>query len=239
MTSGQGGTEDQGGPPPSGQQPPYGQPPQYGQPPYGQPPQYGQPPYGQPPQYGQPPYGQPPYGYAPAPSVAPGPPPEPMERPVTVRAGLGAFLASIVFSIVGFVVSLLNWDLLLDQALAAQGTQLEDLEGSGLDVAELAELGVRIGIGIGIVFVALQLLFVWFAWRGRNWARIVLWVIGGLGLVTGLVGVLAQASPLPFLNALSVFQLLATAVGIVLLALKPSNDWYSHEKHRRAMIGPR
>lgn len=223
MTSGQGG------------EPPQGEP-QYGQPQYGQPP-YGQPPYGQPP-YGQPPYGQP-YGYAPAPSVTTGPPPEPMERPVTVRAGLGAFLASIVFSIVGSAVSLLNWDLLLDQALAAQGAQLEDLEGSGMDAAALAELGVRIGIGIGIGIIALQLLFIWFAWRGRNWARIVLWVIGGLGLVSGLVGVLGQPSPLPFLTALGVFQLLATAVGVVLLALKPSNDWYAHEKHRRAMTGPR
>ena len=219
MTSGQGG------------EPPQGQP-QYGQPPQGQP-HYGQP------QYGQPPYGQPPYGYAPAPSITTGPPPEPMERPVTVRAGLGAFLASIVFSVVGFVVSLLNWDLLLDQALAAQGAQLDDLEGSGMDVAQLAELGVRIGIVIGIVAVGLQLLFIWFAWRGRNWARIVLWVFGGLGLVSGLVGLVAQGSPLPFLNALSVFQLLATAVGVVLLALKPSNDWYSHEKMRRAMTGPR
>ena len=26
-------------------------------------------------------------------------------------------------------------------------------------------------------------MFVWFAWRGRNWARIVLWVLGGLGLL--------------------------------------------------------
>ena len=230
MTSGQGGE-------PTQDQPPYGQP-QYGQPPQGQPqygqPQYGQPPYGQPP-YGQPQYGQP-YGYAPAPSATTGPPPEPMERPVTVRAGLGAFLAAVVFSVVGFVVSLLNFDLLLDQALAAQGAQLE---GSGTDVAAVAELGVRIGVGIGVVFTALQLLFIWFAWRGRNWARIVLWVVGGLGLVSGLVGVLAQASPLPFLNALSIFQLLATAVGIVLLALKPSNDWYAHEKLRRAMTGPR
>ncbi len=214
MTSGQGGTGDQGGPP---EQPPYQQPP-----------------YGQ-----QPQYGQQPYGYVPAPSFQTGPPPEPMERPLTVRAGLGAFIASVVFSIVGSVVTLLNWDLLLDQALAAQGASLDDLEGSGMDAAALAEVGVVVGLVIGLVLVALELMFIWFAWRGRNWARIVLWVIGGLGLVTGLVGVLAQASPLPFLNALSIFQLLAVAVGIVLLALKPSNDWYRHEKWRRAVTGPR
>ena len=196
----------------------------------GQPP-YGQPPYGQPP-YGQPPYGQPPYGYAPAPAVPSGPPPERQERPVSVRAGLGAFIAAIVFSVVATAVSLANWELILDQALAAQGAPLED---SGLDEAQLAELGIAIGTGVTVLITALQLLFVWFAWRGRNWARIVLCVIGGLGLAAGLPALLAQASPLPFLNVLSVFQFLALAAGVVLLALKPSNDWYRSEKVRRAM----
>jgi hypothetical protein len=108
-----------------------------------------------------------------------------------------------------------------------------------LDEAQLAELGVRIGIGVGVVVTLLQLLFIWFAWRGYNWARIVLWVIGGLGVASGIAGVLTQSSPLPFLNVLSVFQVLALAAGVVLLALKPSNEWFRHEKWRRAVTGPR
>jgi hypothetical protein len=221
MTSGQGGTgPEQGGQPP------------YGQPPYGSPP-YGSPPYGPPPQYGQ----QPPYGYAPAPSATAGPPPEPKERPLAVRAGLGAFIAAIVFGVVGAVVSLLNFDSLMDQALTT--VQDEQLQEAGVDADELAELGARIGIGIGIAITAVQLLFIWFAWKGRNWARIVLWVFAGLGLAFGLPGLLAQASPLPALTALNVFQLLALAVGSVLLATKPSSDWYRYEKWRRAVTGPR
>jgi hypothetical protein len=210
MTSGQGGTgPEQGGQPP-----------------------YGQPPYGQP-QYGQ----QPPYGYAPAPSATSGPPPEPKERPLAVRAGLGALIAAVVFGVVGAVVSLLNFDPLLDQALTT--VQDEQLRDAGLDAEELAELGARIGIGIGIALTAVQLLFIWFAWKGRGWARIVLWVFAGLGLAFGLPGLLAQTSPLPALTALSVFQLLALAVGSVLLATKPSSDWYRYEKWRRAGTGPR
>ena len=46
----------------------------------------------------------------------------------------------------------------------------------------------RIGIVIGFVFIAVYGLFVWFAWQGHNWARIVLWVLAGLGIVCGLVG---------------------------------------------------
>ena len=159
-----------------------------------------------------------------------------MERPLTVRAGIGAFMAAVVLSAVGTAVSLVNWDLVLDQALAAQGAQLE---GSGLDEAQLAELWLRIGIGVGVVVTLLQLLFIWFAWRGHNWARIVLWVIGGFGVASGFAGVLMQSSPLPFLDVLGVFQTLALAVGVVLLALKPSNDWFRHEKWRRAVTGPR
>src|SRR4051812_28069423 len=104
MTSGQ-----------EGGQPPYGQPPQ-GPPPYGAPPQ-GQPPQGQPP-YGPPPYGYPPYGgpgpgYQPAPMAPSGggaEAPRPVERPVTVRAGLGAFIAALVLSAVGSIVTVANWD---------------------------------------------------------------------------------------------------------------------------------
>lgn len=193
---------------------------------------------GGPPPYGPPPYGhQPPYGYAPAPSATAGPPPEPRERPLTVRAGLGAFLAAIVFAAVGAAVSLLNADLLMDQALAT--VQDEQLRDAGLDAAELAEIGVRIGIGLGIVLTAVQLLFVWFAWTGRNWARIVLWVFAGLALAFGLPGLLTQGSPLPALTALTVFQVLALVVGSVLLATNPSSDWYRSEKERRAVSGAR
>jgi hypothetical protein len=196
--------------------------------------QGGQPPYGQPSPYGPPPYGQP-YGYAPAPPAAAGRPPQPLERPVAVRAGLGAFIAAVVFSVVGSVVSLLNWDLVLGQALASVPD--EQLQDAGLDAAELAEFGARIGIGVTVVITGAQLLFIWFAWQGRNWARIVLWVVGGLGLAFGLPGLLGGRSPLPFLTALSGFQFLALAVGIVLLALRPANDWYRSEKARRAMTG--
>ena len=65
-----------------------------------------------------------------------------------------------------------------------------------------------------------------FAWKGRNWARIVLWVLGGLSVLFSLLG----AGALGFLGILG---LLLTIAGIVLLALKPSSDWYRAETQRR------
>jgi hypothetical protein len=193
--------------------------------------------YGPPPQ-GQPPYGYQPYGYAPAPA-APGGfgAPAPVERPVTVRAGLGAFIASVVLSLVGTVVTWLNWDTYLDEAIAQDPT----LSGeAGVEAQEFAEafsesFGVFL-IVFGLVFAALYLLFVWFAWKGHNWSRIVLWVLGGLGVISGVssLGMAGAGGAMASLTALSGFSALALAVGIVLLALKPSNDWYRYEKWRRA-----
>jgi hypothetical protein len=37
-----------------------------------------------------------------------------------------------------------------------------------------------------------------------------------------------------FLTSLSVFQLLLTIAGIVLLALKPSSEWYRYRSWQRA-----
>jgi hypothetical protein len=162
-------------------------------------------------------------GYAPAPSAPTGyGAPQAMERPMTVRAGLGAFIASIVLSVVAQVVTLLNWQTIVDWTFANAGLE----PGADTDAAlQGAEAGARIGIVLGFVFVAVYGLFVWFAWSGRNWARIVLWVLGGLGIASGLAG-LAIGSPLPFLSALGVFQLLFLIAGVVLLAMKPSNEWY-------------
>src|SRR5918997_792312 len=108
----------------------------------GQPPQWQQPgpPPGQPP-YGPPgPYGQQPYGYGSMPSAYRQPPPERKERPLTVRAGLGAFVASIIMSLAGSAFALANWDEFIDQGLAqAPEFQEPGFEDSGLEPQAFVE----------------------------------------------------------------------------------------------------
>ncbi len=220
MTSGQGQQGDPHGQPP----PPQGQPGPYGPPP-------GPPPYGQPGPYG--PYGPPPYGYQPAPAAGfAQPPPEPMERPLTVRAGLGGFTASIVLGLAALGTVWLNWDTYL-RFVAQDDPAFADDVDAALS-GSLADTVATTFVVTSLLFTALYLLFVWFAWRGHNWARIVLWVLGGIGVVFGMGGLSAGTSPLPSLTALSFFQFLAVAVGMVLLAAKPSHEWYRSEKARRA-----
>jgi len=194
-------------------------------------------PYGPPPQsWNAPPPPAPGHqypGYGPAPSAqagyGPGVP-QAMERPLTVRAGLGAFIGWIVLNVVAQVVTLLNWQTIIDWTFANAGLEQE----ADAELArQTAEAGALIGTVVGFVFIAVYGLFVWFAWRGHNWARIVLWVLAGLGIVSGLVGV-AVGSPLPFLDALGVFQLLLLVAAVVLLALKPSSEWYRFRGWQRA-----
>lgn len=165
-------------------------------------------------------------GYAPAPAAPVGAAPPPMERPVTVRAGLGAFVATVVLGLVSAVVTFANWEQIVDEALRQAGV---GLGGSERDMAlSAAELGVQIGLVIGVVFTAVYLLFLWFAWQGRNWARVVLWVLGGLSVLSGIASLGVGGTGIGYLDGLSLFSLLLTVAGVVLLALKPSNEWYRY-----------
>lgn len=210
MTSGQSGPSPGWGPEP-GSPPPYGSPGQ----PYGPPPGQQWPPYPAPPPLPQPTYGG----------------PVPTERPLAVRAGLGGFVGAIVLGVISAVVTFLNWDVLI-------ADQLSRLSAQGhLDPATLkasADLGLKVGVVAAILSVALYGLFVWFAWRGRNWARIVLWVLGGLGLLGGLVSLAGPGSPVPFLTGLNLFRVLLELVGVVALALKPANEWFRYQGWLRA-----
>lgn len=203
----------------SGQSGPYGDPGQQGA---GQPEGWNAPP----PQ--QSPYGQQYPGYSPAPSAPTGHgAPPAMERPTTVRAAIAAFLASLVLGLIASVVSFSDIDALIDQTL--QATDDPAL------TQDIVRASILLGAILGLIIVALQLLFLWFAWQGRNWARIVLWVLGGFSVVFGLIGVAAGGGQTTgFLTSLGWFQLLLTAAGIVLLALKPSSDWYRYRGWQRA-----
>src|SRR3954466_14222993 len=238
---GQPGEPGQGGPPPGWNAPP----PQQGPPPQrgwnAPPPQQGwnAPPPQQgwnapPPQQGwnapspQQPYGQQYPGYGPAPSAPAGyGAPPAMERPTTVRAGIGALVASLVLGLISSIVSFSDIDSLID-----------DTPRTNTDPAiteDVIRTGILIGAVIGLIIVGLQVLFLWFAWKGRNWARMVIWILGGISVLFGLISLGAGASETTgFLTSLAWFQLLLTAAGLILLALKPSNEWYRFRGWQRA-----
>jgi hypothetical protein len=182
-----------------------------------------------PPYQGSPPYGQQFPGYAPAPSAPTGyGAPAPVERPVTVRAGLGALVANLILGVVVSIVTFADIDTIIARTMAASNDP---------NVTEsVVRSAIVVGAVIALVLVALNVLFLWFAWQGRNWARIVLWVLGGLSVVSGLIGLAGAGSSGQngFVTAVGFFQLLLVVAGIVLLALKPSNEWYRFKSWQRA-----
>ena len=226
MTSGQGGQDPHQGWQPPQEQPGWQAPPgqnwQQPPPPQGwQDPQQG---WQNPPQQGW--QAPPPYGYANAP-VAPGHgfPPEAPERPTTVRVGVGAFMATLILGLIGSLLQFTDLDGLVAETVATANDPLV--------TEDVVRASLLIGAVIGLLIVALQALFIWFAWKGRNWARIVLFVLGGLGVLAGLAGLGAAGASTGFLDALSVISLLLTVVGIVALALRPSSEWYRAMTARR------
>ncbi len=153
-------------------------------------------------------------------AYVPPPPPGSAEPPLTVRAGIGAFVVNFVLGLIVSIVSFADIDALVDEA--ARTTDDPAI------TEEVLRTAILIGAVIGLVLVILHALFIWWAWRGRNWARITLWVLGGLNVLAGLSMLGGDTNGTDFLSALSVFQLLALVAGIVLLALKPSNEWYRY-----------
>ena len=168
-------------------------------------------------------------GYAPAPSAPTGyGAPPPMERPFAVRAGIGAFMANLILGVISSIVAFASIDTLVADALRAENVDVTISE-------DFLRSTVVVGYVIALVFVALQAMFIWFAWQGRNWARIVLWVLGGLSVVSGLASLgMASAPSTGFLTALSWFGFALAVAGIVLLAQKPANEWYRYRGWLRA-----
>ncbi len=222
MTSGQGNPGEWGQPgqgqPPQGQ--PYGQQPGYQQ---GQQPGYQQ-------GYGQQGYGQQPGGYPSAPNAGWGPQgpggPAPA-RPSTVTNGVYAFAASAALGLIGSIITFLNLDTILDNAYRDAGIDPNSVDASLSGIGNGAATG---GAVFGLILFAAYCAVIWFAYQGKNWARIVLFVLGGLSLISGIVGI--GGTGIAILTIINVLQLLLIAVGIFFLAQKASSQWYAAMKGR-------
>lgn len=175
---------------------------------------------------------QPPSGYGVAagmPPPPPGwgthPPQQPVARPTTVTYALLALVVNVGIGALAAILVFANQDAYFDQAFRDAG--LDPSSGFSSDLVSDTYTIVAV---IGLIFVALWGLFLWFAWKGHNWARIVIWVFGGLALISAFS---AFSSPVGFIVVLNVVSLLLTLAALVLLALKPSNEWYSYQGKAR------
>ncbi|MEU2350367.1 hypothetical protein [Modestobacter sp. NPDC049651] len=147
-----------------------------------------------------------------------GPPaPEPAgPRPRVVAAAVALWAGALVCSLASTLWTLTH----LDDELARVRGQVRGADpASGVDgfVHAVTVAGV-----FALGWLAAQAVLLVCAWQGRNWARVVLWVLGGLAVfgAAGFVG-----AP-PGRAALLAVQLALTLTAVVLLALPRANGWY-------------
>ncbi|SFE71805.1 hypothetical protein [Blastococcus tunisiensis] len=219
----------------------YGQPGQYGQPPYGQPGQYGTPaPYGQP-AYGQPGHEQPPYGqqqygqqqYPGAYGQQYGQPPAYGQygsgQPAKPASVVTAAVLGFVFGALGVVVTLLTF---------VAGTATASIFGDLAEDDDLTTGLFAIFALIGVLMAVWTVLVIWGSvWALTGRSRVLLLVGGSIALAFTLLGFLGSVGDAGNSGAGGVFWsllLLGAALAIViLLARKPSADFFAAHRARR------
>lgn len=96
--------------------------------------------------------------------------------PADVQTAFKLWIADIVVGVVGILLVFLI------------GAELPP-ELSGEEARAALAIGFIVFIVFTLVLLALSLLFVFKMRAGRNWARIVLTVLGGISLLFGLIGI--------------------------------------------------
>jgi len=136
------------------------------------------------------------------------------ERPANVTLGIRVLWAELALGIVAMVVDVFT-------------TPAEDPDGD-MWMANVAALIVTVAVS-GVVA-----LFTWYAWKGRNWARIMHLVLLSFGVLTTLFALVAsnllfpelQDSAMEFFDASYVGQNLLNVAGVILLFTPSANRWY-------------
>ncbi|WP_127783445.1 hypothetical protein [Rhodococcus sp. X156] len=151
---------------------------------------------------------------------------DPGQQPRTVPADVDKawklWLASIVIGLIGTVVGLLATDRdKLKQDLIAEGSAPADVDA----VVNATVVSIAV---IGLIILALQLLFVFKMRAGRNWARIVLTVLGVVGVLSSVFS-LSQGSGLA--AVVNLVSAVVVVAAIVLMYRPAAKAYFSPQRY--------
>lgn len=149
------------------------------------------------------------------------------QRPATVSRAFALMLARAALSVVGLVITVASRDSLRQRIEEQQ----QKLGNSNVDVAQLTNVAVGVGVVFGAIFLVLYVLLAFQVRKGRQWARVVTWVLAGLG-VLGLFSQFAVAAS-PASRVIGVLTGLIDLAIIILLALRPTSDYVAEVRRRR------
>ncbi|MDQ4021925.1 MAG: hypothetical protein M3257_09970 [Actinomycetota bacterium] len=155
------------------------------------------------------------------------PRPQAETPPKEVEISFWLWISTIVLGLVGSVPIFFQFDQLRAQAINQALANDPTLDRSTIESVTTGALVA--GAVIGLLLVVAQLLFVFLMRGGRNWARIVLAVLGGLVVLFGLIGFAGTTGAM---GAGSLLQLLLLIGAIVTMFLPAANAWFQPRRAR-------
>lgn len=172
-------------------------------------------------------------GY-PQPYPGPSQPPGRTVAPAPVTAAFGVYLLAAAIALVGMVLAL-NSDIWA-QAVRESGVDRQDLGGMSVD--SVITIAKGLVIAVGVVFVALYLLFAFKMRAGRNWARITLTVLSALSLLstvnaTGSLTINDRTYSSATSATTGWIGAVLAVVAIVLMYLPSANEYFRTVKAQR------
>ncbi len=149
------------------------------------------------------------------------PRPQAETRPKEVEISFWLWIGTLVLSVVGTLITYPQIDQIradvIEQALAQDPTLDRSLIESFMTGAFV------VAAVIGLLFFVAELVFVFLMRGGRNWARIVLAVLGGLFVLFGLIGLAVSPGAG---SVTGLLQLLLLIGAIVTMFLPAANAWF-------------
>ena len=184
---------------------------------------------------GQPPYPSGPAGYPGSYPGGAGLPPEP-PRPNTVSLAFWCWILTTVAALVGLIFTLTSpvWDDAINAGIRQSGSNVS------FDVNSLVATIKVTSVVVFLIFAGVFLLFAFKMYAGRNWARIVLTVFGGLSVVSAVMpntsSVNVNGQTFQPNSGPGWVTVVLAVVGIVLMYLPLSNKYFADSKARRRQL---
>ncbi len=150
-----------------------------------------------------------------------GPPPtarDPRNAPPTVRNAVRLMFFLAALGVIGLIIVFADKDAL--RTAVAKANPSDDTT----QIDNAVNTAVTVGAVIGIVLIVLYVLLALQVRKGKNWARIVTWVLAGLGVLGGLTNLAQPQAALT--KVVAGVELVLYIALIVLLALRPSNEYF-------------
>ncbi|MGH3720263.1 MAG: hypothetical protein ACRDRI_15745 [Pseudonocardiaceae bacterium] len=140
-------------------------------------------------------------------------------RPQEVEISFWLWIATVVLWVVGAVAAYSQINQIRAEAIDRALAQNPTLDQSTIERA--MAVGFVVGVVLVLLFVAAEVVFVFLMRGGRNWARIVLAVLGGLFVLLGLIGLAIGGG-----SVIGLLQLLLLIGAIVTMFLPAANAWF-------------